>query len=658
MKIVKTLHHYLFCLFLCLSLPLNLVASQIHNSHHPHSQLTLHSNYTQLKQGDTLLLKATLHLDPEWHSYWKNPGNIGKSLSINWDKKSPIKHSRIYWPAPSIIESNNSYSLGYTQKMTLIIEVQTKKTRDKTLHLNGSFHWLICKESCIPQQSHIKISLPHGPSIKSPSYTDINTLKKAYDYPRHTVQTNETSLTLNTPLPDSTKLRFFPYKKGAAPQTLPWISSNETSTIPLTKITDLKEGGLLKIQAKGTHSYIEINTVEKKKPRPNILKMLGLAFIGGIILNLMPCVLPILSLKALQLLQQQHNTVQTRLKKASFYTLGILSSLLALLITLELLKISGQNVGWGFQLQSSGFVFFLSVLMAAISLNFIGLLPLPSWLFSLQQQASDTQQKHSSNDFINGCLAVVLATPCSAAFMATAIGFALSQSLSISISIFMALGLGLASPFIGIALIPQSVKFLPKPGPWMVTLQKSLALPLAGSVIWLLWILKQQTPSEHWLAFIMALSLLCLGFCLKHRPLRYSLILLGLGLSLIPIYNTVPVKNDNALQFKQLTQEQQNGQAIFLVVTADWCLTCKTNETLVLNTQQTQSLLKQHAVKVITLDWTQHDPSITAYLKSFGHITVPFYVYYPPNKPAIVLGSTISYKKIKKIIKNHGGTHE
>ncbi len=321
------------------------------------------------------------------------------------------------------------------------------------------------------------------------------------------------------------------------------------------------------------------------------LNALLFAFLGGLLLNLMPCVFPVLSLKAIGFLETPASQLR---RQGLLYTSGVLTSFGILSGLLILLQQSGAFIGWGFQLQNTYFLGFLILLFTAMGLLLLDLIQLPSALLTLTSRISSSgpkQRESALSHFVTGCLACIVATPCTAPFMAPAIGVALILPPSLSFSIFMMLGFGLAFPFLLLSFVPKSLSFLPKPGPWLVTFKKSMAIPLFLTAIWLGWVFQQQ------LSFV--------------KP------------------------SDS---FKTHIQElRQSKTPVFVDVTAAWCITCKVNEKTVLNTQKMRTFFKDHGIEFLVIDWTHHDPAVTEYLRSFQRQGVPLYVFYPPNKEPVIL---------------------
>lgn len=376
--------------------------------------------------------------------------------------------------------------------------------------------------------------------------------------------------------------------------------------------------------------------------------MLLLAFLGGAILNLMPCVFPVLSLKVLGFANSSRHE---RLQHGWLYTLGVVASFLAVAAVLIALQTAGQAVGWGFQLQSPGFVIALAYLFLAMGLALSGMVQLGNSVMNLGGSLAGRQG--SVGSFFTGVLAVVVASPCTAPFMGTALGFALTQPALVSLSIFFALGAGMAAPLLLLSYSGRARDWLPRPGAWMETLKQLLAFPLYATAIWLLWVAGRQTSVDTMAAALSGGLLLALGLWLWQggavRKLLALACLLGavaLGLWRIPAPEATVTADDTVLVWSEQEVERQrrNGRPVFVDVTADWCITCIANEQGVLYTDAVQAAFSEHNVAFLVADWTNYDADIASYLRSHGRSGIPLYVIYPadPAAAAVLLPQVLT----------------
>jgi thiol:disulfide interchange protein len=361
------------------------------------------------------------------------------------------------------------------------------------------------------------------------------------------------------------------------------------------------------------------------------------AFIGGVILNCMPCVFPVLSLKAVAIINDTSDSLKLRLNGIT-YTFGVLTSMLILALVLLMLRTTGYSVGWGFHMQSPVFVLVLLYIMFIISLCFCGLYDIPL-LFS--------HSGKTNSSFFVGMLATLIATPCTVPFMAPAIGFALTQSSIFSISIFLFLGFGISFPYLIISFFPNTLKFLPKPGKWMETLKHSLSFPMLLSSIWLFWVLIKESSVEMILPVFTGLLILTFSIWIwnfagnARKSTKYVLFILLLFLNLMPfvlsdtaqkviLQQDLQANKKIAFSEEKLSKLVNGGQSVLVTITADWCLTCKFNE-VTLNSNAVQQLLKSHNVVYMVGDWTNQDKEITDYIMKFKRGGIPLYVLYAHN---------------------------
>lgn len=380
--------------------------------------------------------------------------------------------------------------------------------------------------------------------------------------------------------------------------------------------------------------------------------LLLFAFSGGVILNLMPCVFPILSLKILTL-----RTEQKKILHGLFYTLGIVISFLIIALILITMQGIGHAVGWGFQMQSPMFIIGLIFLFTLITLNLFGFYEVP---FSLKSNLPWQKHHGLMNAFSTGVLACVVATPCTAPFMATAIGVALNQSAWKAIVIFIALGLGFAMPYLLVCFLPKTKNVLPKPGPWMEKFKQFLGFPMLFSVIWLLWILGYQIDRDG--IILLLVSLGCLFFTIwlaksiRSRQWRIPAIILGLLLTAYPVYH-INLQARPAMQTQEsyiynpetLTDLINQHQKVFVYATATWCITCKMNERIALENSQVKAFFKKENIILMKADWTNKNDTILTWLKQFNRAGVPLYVYYPGRNNPIVLPQILT----PSIVINH-----
>ena len=382
----------------------------------------------------------------------------------------------------------------------------------------------------------------------------------------------------------------------------------------------------------GTTTKTDTNKTAKQATFAALIVILLSAFLGGLILNLMPCVLPILGLKAFQLAHQKEGTAKA---EGLAYLAGVVLSFVAVALVMIGLRAAGNEIGWGFQLQNPWFIAALVYLFFLLGLSLSGYIQLGSGFMGLGQNLSEKGGPLGS--FLTGVLAVIVASPCTAPFMGSALGFATTQPTVIALLIFVFLGAGMALPLTLICFLPQAGKFLPKPGAWMERLKEFFAFPLYLTAIWLFWILGKQAGIDAMILVAVGCVLLVLSFWLRQHFARIgkmlSLLVFLLTLStllMIPYLGNLGQQPEYIPYSKEkLAQLRAEGKPVFVDMTADWCITCKTNEATTLNTKKVQNAFNAHNVTYMKGDWTNEDPAITRYLNSYERNGVPLYVYYP-----------------------------
>jgi thiol:disulfide interchange protein DsbD len=379
------------------------------------------------------------------------------------------------------------------------------------------------------------------------------------------------------------------------------------------------------------------------------------AFLGGLILNLMPCVFPVLAIKALKI-STASSSPADRAREALSYTAGILTTVLSIAGLLIVIRGAGAQVGWGFQLQSPMVVLGLSALFLLIGLSFSGQMEIGARLAGAGQDLTQRGSKPLQS-FFTGVLAMVVASPCSAPFMAAAMGYAITQPTFVSLLVFAGLGLGMAAPLVALYTIPTLARLLPKPGYWMVRFRRFLAWPMYITTIWLLWVLSGQITTAGLLLAVISLIILA-NIIIFTRPnmqgpkkiIRSAGYALVLALFIFSTTQERPPSRDEQFTFAVLDSMVGKDQPVFLDVTADWCITCKFNERRVLHTQEIETLFAENNVVYLVADWTQENPEISALLDRYQRVGIPLYLYFPPgSQQAEVLPQILSKQMLKDL---------
>jgi thiol:disulfide interchange protein len=539
-----------------------------------------------------------------WHIYWENSGDSGMPTDLTITTDAALAIAPIHWPAPERIREGEFTTYGYKDTVTLLRPITARETM-KSAPITISASWLICKEICIPESAKFTVTLPGNDSVEEVLARVPTPVTWTANY-----AANDKDVTLTITLPEGLNAAdadWFPLKDGvirnSATQSTEQSGNQLTVTVErgLQALPDTYEGVLI-AAGKSYHIAAQQNNAATQQ-NSGLLLILGLALLGGLILNLMPCVLPVLSLKALGLAKKGASERRAVVLGGFAYTAGVLLSFAAIAALLMVLRGAGEGVGWGFQLQSPVFVGILALLMLAISLNLAGLFELPVLFGGL---AGRLHTRHPQlESFLTGVLAVALAAPCTAPFMATAVGAAATLPVAEAMLIFLTLGLGLALPYLLICLIPAARRLLPKPGLWMIRFRKILAIPMFATFLWLAWVLLQLMGSAEPTA----------------TTKNYDM-------------GAVKVVAYDAAKLAELRAE---GTPVLLDATAAWCITCKVNERVAIKREATQKFLAEHQVVLMVADWTERDAEITKLLGSFGRDGVPMVVFYPPYGEPIIL---------------------
>lgn len=697
--------------------------------------------------GKPVRLGLKLQHAPDWHTYWRNPGDSGAAISLQWQWPAGSSAGAIDWPLPTRIPIADMVNYGYARDVILSVPVSVKTAPPAGAKIRLQAKWLVCRVECVPQQGEFELTLPtdknaaqyaahhaefaanlaavpqapkqavslsaqvegdnlvlraQGAGLRALQGKTLAVLAEEPQFINHadagkqswqggmwqwrvplnpslhtapaqthwvlsaagagnagktalrlTAQMSEQDLaalkasaiyqrnTAGMAVPPALQaaLEANARAQNAAAQAQP-SPSPMPSTLPTTPAVAAASG------VSGVSAAISAPAAAPQNPpsatQPSLLWALALALVGGALLNLMPCVFPVLALKVLGIVQAPDAAVRRR--HAWVYAAGVVLSFLALAALLLALKAGGAALGWGFQLQAPGFLAALALLFTLLALSMSGGLELRQML---PQRLLGAGSQHPVLDsFLSGVLAVAVASPCTAPFMGAALGFALGQSAAAALLVFFALGLGMALPYVLLTYLPRVAAILPKPGAWMDAFKRLLALPLWLTVVWLLWVLGQQlgidaamlvlaglvfAVSTIWLwfekryrktaALIALLLLLCLWLFQKELQLSFA------SKTAQPAVAAGVWQPWSATRQAQLQGSQQKpGHAIFVDYTAAWCVTCQYNKKAVLDQPAVQAAFKAHEVQLLLADWTNYDPAITASLQLLGRSGLPVYV--------------------------------
>jgi len=624
---------------------------------------SLVSQQAAITPGQPLQLGLLLDTNEGWHTYWENPGDAGMATEMTWVLPEGFTAGPIQWPTPERITEGTLATFSYEGKTFLSTTVIPPATLDESQPYTLKLHatWLVCKDICIPESADLDLTLPVSAtaqlSEQAPLFAQPPRPTASGSYRR-----DDKNLIFSLPVsalqsPDIVSVDFFPRQQNLVHYTPPpFALQDNTLNITLEATDDKTDGavsGILTIGSVGSSAAYDVSfsapaPVAPEPPATNYFVVLLLAVLGGLVLNLMPCVLPVLSLKALAIAKKSgRNHIQV-VRQGLAYTLGILVSFALIAGALIALRGAGESVGWGYQMQSPAFVAFLIYLLFMVGLNLSGYFHLPVLLGGVGSDIANESSARGS--FFTGVLATAVATPCTAPFMASAVGIALTLPAWQSLLVFEALGFGLALPFLLISLVPRLRKFLPKPGAWMDSFKQLLAFPMYASVIWLLWVLTLQTGAGGMVLALVALLsiavIIWLG-SLLHGPLYRLVALLLYGAILVislPMLNRMEpataampgghlMNEINKVDYspKALADLRAAGKPVLVDATAAWCITCQINARTAIHTERTMAVFREQGITLMIADWTRRNDEITAFLGGFGFKGVPLVVFYPAD---------------------------
>lgn len=649
----------------------------------PRVSATLLSGRDAVAPGERFHVALVQKIAPGWHTYWQNPGDSGEPTKVEWTLPEGVKAGPIQWPAPKAIPVEPLVNFGFEGTVLLPIEITVPATAKpgESLSLGASATWLVCEKICIPEEGAFRLDLPVGPAaaVDAAAQARIDQalaeLPKPAEFGGKLAAKGDDQLALALPgLPaGASDIRYFPLSdtliEHAAPQpseggklTLTRSSSFRIESPTLDGVVTFSEGGVRRALALGTEvepALIQLASDPARLPAAVTLPpptedltlwlALAFAFAGGLILNLMPCVLPVLFIKALgfaQLAQASRSEVR---QQGLLFLIGVLTTFLALAgLAIAL------GAGWGFQLQSPPLVILLAVLMALIGFSLLGAFEIGGSVQGLGDGLASRGGPLGA--FMTGALAVVVATPCTAPFMGAALGYALTQPPAMALAIFLALALGFAAPVVALSFAPGLLRLLPKPGRWMVVLKQAFAFPMFATAIWLIWVATMQAGADGALAALVAI--LVAGFAIwllgatrrSARGLRVTaasaaalLVAAAAAFVIESATPTPPAQTradaPGAWSPSRVAELQAQGKPVFVNFTAAWCITCLANERVALSRQEVREAFARLGVVSLKADWTNRNAAIAAALAEHGRAGVPLYLFYPATKgaPAEVL---------------------
>ncbi len=625
---------------------------------------SLVSDTDTVAPGKPFHIALRLQMASGWHTYWQNPGDAGVPPDLQLTLPNGAKASAIDWPVPRRIAEGPLMTYAYTGDLLLPVTITPGASGDTTIKAHAE--WLICHDICVPEEADFQLALPAGPALPSPQAPLFTALIRQLPRPSPwpaVIGQDGTLLVQGPELTPGTVVDawFIPNAPGvildgaAQPMTV-WHGGFTLGLRPGKSFRpEAPLSGILSVRDRsGLETDVSVSaepgTVPPPPPAMGLQRMLAFAFLGGLILNLMPCVFPVLALKVVALAGAPRGRARWQ---AVAYTAGVLVAFAALGAALLAARAAGSAAGWGFQFQSPVFVAAMAWLLFAVGLNLSGVYQIGIGLTRTGQGLAARGGQLGS--FFTGLLAVVVATPCTAPFMGVAIAAGLAAPPGVTMLVFVSMGLGLATPYALLAVLPSLGRMAPRPGRWMEILRQALAFPMYAASAWLVWVVSQEAGSTGVLAT--AAGLVLLGFAAWVLGITQSITGHGrrigqsaaaaAGLAALAVLTGIAsapsvsaeVAGSGAEPFSasRLAALRAEGQPVFVDMTAAWCVTCLVNERVAIDTTAVRHAFAEHHVTYMKGDWTRQDPRITNYLRENGRDGVPLYVYYPPRGQPSVL---------------------
>lgn len=645
-----------------------------------HVEAELVAEHASIQPGVPFAVGLRLKIDEHWHVYWVNPGDSGMAPAIGWTLPEGFTVGEIQWPTPHRIPTPPFMTYGYEGELLLMAEVTPPAdlAPGSQVELGANASWLVCEAVCMPGDAVLSLQLPveAGPPRTNETWAglfaatrgQLPTDRSATWPATFVVSGQEYRLEVDLPgksMAGESDVYFFPFDELVIEPSVPQRAQfqngklilhiarsevNPESPAVLRGVLSAPDG--LGLEADGRAAYIEAkpeslsSAVSRGSSSPFLLTA-GLGFLGGLILNLMPCVFPVLGIKILGFVHQAGSDRRKVTLHGLAFTSGVLVSFWVLAGMLAALRAGGEQLGWGFQLQSPVFVFGLAAFLLIFALNLTGWFEIG--LSATAVGGSLQAQSGLSGSFFSGVLATVVATPCAAPFLAPALGAALTQPPVQSFTLFTIIALGLATPYLLLSLFPDLVNILPRPGAWMETFKQLMAFPLFATVGFLVWVLAGQVSESAFLNILFALVLVAMASWAYGRWTQrggsrtrktagyvFAALLLTAGLAL-----GVP-KKSSEIAWREWSPEtvaalRAEGRTIYVDFTARWCATCKVNKAVVFSSKEVRDAFADLNIVPLKADWTNKNPAITQALATFERSAVPFNLIYTPGIPEPVV---------------------
>ena len=683
-----------FLVFLHFILPPVVFAAPIQADY---ATVELISEYDAVVPGQSFDLAVRFDLEEHWHIYWKNPGASGLSTTIDWVLPESIEAGEIQWQAPERIQLGGLVNYGYEEEAVFIVTLQAPEDLKlgSDLAITANLFWLICKETCLPGEAALDLVLPVAskaePSAEATAFAEARNRQARAAHPWVTTAYLEEEALVVVIEGEALSSDFYLYVDA---EGLVDPSAEQVRSTPAPNRAELRLAldapffenqplGISGVLQSGNDSW-EFNTeildtpqlFAQTVPKPvgfeqrllalGLPGILALAFLGGLILNIMPCVLPVLSLKVFSLLKHAGQTRSDALRHGLAYTAGVVLSFIALAGALFILRALGERIGWGFQLQSPGFVLVLSAVFFLFGLNLMGVFELGGRLVGADTKVA--RRKDVMGSFGMGVLAAVVGAPCMGPLVAGVSGLAVQANVATGLFTFGMMGLGLSSPFLVLSVFPKLVAFLPKPGLWMESFKQGMGFLLMAAVVFLALVVGRQGGVDGIFILLIVILLSSVaawvfgrwGAAARSRRSQWiarllALFLIGASLfygvrSIKEVYldygNQETIADSSgqwgAWSSKRVDELLAEGRPVFVDFTATWCLICQVNKKVALRTDATELLFTKKGIVAMEADWTRYDSDITDTLEKFGRSGVPLYLLYTPDGEVTMLPQSLT----------------
>lgn len=701
-----TLLRWVFPLYFFLALLATPLQASLTQSTEEPVRAELFAEDESIQPGRPFWVGIELKMAEGWDTYWVNPGDSGFPTQVEWQLPEGFQASPLYWPFPKKFTTDSLVAFGYTDTVVLLSKITPPQhlTTSQKVEIGAQVNWLACKDACIPGGMHVSLPLvvnDAAPQVQADQVTRFTEARQALPQvldagkEQLTVEAQKEALVLNFKpagqMQAIEELLFIPEEGElidyAAPQNLK--KENDTISLHVKRASTEKEfpshvKGVLIVSEKGNQRAIQIDkdtaALSAAPSHENVSSVgmaLAFAFLGGLILNVMPCVLPVIALKIFGFVKMAQQRRLTIFKHGVVFSLGVLISFWILSGILLVLRAYGEGVGWGFQLQEPVFVAVLATILFLLGLSLFGLFEMGTSLISLGQKAKTSAATSPiGSSFMSGVLATLVATPCTGPLLGPALGFAMTLPTLKALTIFTSMGLGMAFPYLLFSAFPALVRYLPKPGNWMITFKQLMGFLMMATVVWLVWVFGAETDNMATFILLGSFLLIAIGAWIfghwaapsRSKLTRVFATLAAALLFLVGGGATIMTAKQHREMFlapgdgtrliadhgwemyseERLETLRQQGVPVFIDFTAKWCLICQANK-VTLHSSDVQKAFNEKGVVTMIADWTKKDPSITKELEKLGRTGVPVYALYPGD-PALlphILPQTLTGKVVQ-----------